>query len=58
MARIIDNENGRRMIKLSTNDIFMIVSMYQQKCSDCKDFTYDEVRKILNLERFYLPEDI
>lgn len=57
MAQIIDNPNGRKMIKLSTDDILMIVSLYQQKCN-CKDYTYDEVRKSLSGGRFYLPEDM
>ena len=56
MAQIIDNSTGRRMIKLSTDDILMIVSLYQQKCN-CKNFTYDEVRKALSNGQFYLPED-
>jgi hypothetical protein len=56
MAQIIDNSTGRRMIKLSTDDILMIVSLYQQKCN-CRNFTYDEVRKALNTGQFYLPED-
>ena len=57
MARIIDNTQGRRMIKLSTDDILMIVSLYQQKCN-CKNYTYDEVRNALSAGQFYLPEDI
>jgi hypothetical protein len=57
MAQIIDNPNGRRMIKLTIDDILMIVSMYQQKCN-CKNYTYDEVRMALSSGRFYLPEDI
>lgn len=57
MAQIIDNPNGRKMIKLSTDDILMIVSLYQQRCNS-RDYTYDEVRKALNEGKFYLPEDI
>ena len=57
MARIIDNSSGRRMIRLSIDDILMIVSMYQQKCN-CRDYTYDEVRKALSIGQFYLPEDV
>lgn len=56
MARIIDNPIGRRMIQLSTDDILMIVSIYQQHCN-CRDYTYDEVRKAIDLNRFYLPVD-
>lgn len=57
MATIIDNPNGRRMIKLSIDDILMVVSIYQQKCN-CKNFTYDEVRLALQSGQFYLPEEI
>ena len=57
MAKIIDNQVGRRMIRLSIDDVLMIVSMYQQKCN-CKNYTYDEVRKALSLGQFYLPEDV
>jgi len=56
MALIIDNDNGRRMIKLSVDDVLMVISMYQQKCN-CKDYTYDEVRLALKANNFYLPED-
>ncbi len=57
MARIIDNPSGRRMIRLSIDDILMIVSVYQQKCN-CKNYTYDEVRQALSAGQFYLPEDV
>jgi len=56
MALIIDNTAGRRMIKLSVDDILMVISMYQQKCN-CKDYTYEEVRLALKNNNFYLPED-
>jgi hypothetical protein len=57
MARIIENLSGRRVIKLNVDDIFTIVSMYQQKCSS-KCFTYEEARKVLDSGQYYLPEDI
>jgi len=57
MAIVIDNPAGRRMIKLSTDDILSVVSMYQQKCN-CKNFTYEEVRTVLKNSEIYLPEDI
>lgn len=56
MALIIENMCGRRMIRLSVDDILTVVSMYQQKCN-CKDYTYREVRDILTDNNFYLPED-
>lgn len=57
MARIIDNPNGRRAIRLSTDDVLMIVTMYQQRCN-CKEYTYDEVRVALAKSSFYIPEDM
>jgi hypothetical protein len=57
MANILDNPAGRSMIKLSIDDVLMIVSMYQQKCN-CRNFTYDEVRKALSSGQFYLPVDV
>lgn len=57
MAKIIENPSGRRMIKLSTDDIFMVVSLFQQKCN-AKTYTQQEAREVLSLERFYLPEEV
>ncbi len=57
MAKVIENVQGRRLIRLSTEDIFSIVSLYQQRCS-LKAYTHDEARKILGKERFYLPEEL
>ena len=56
MALIIDNSNGRRMIKLSVDDVLTVVSMYQRKCN-CKSYTYEEIRQTLKENCFYLPED-
>lgn len=57
MAKIVDNPNGRRMIRLSVDDILMIVSMYQQKCNT-KGFDYNEVRSTLKSNDIYLPEEV
>ena len=56
MAYVIDNPNGRRMVKLSIDDILTVVSMYQQKCN-CKNLTYDDIRQALKDYDVYLPED-
>ncbi|GEM_PF-924339 len=56
MALIVDNPHGRRMVRLSIDDILMVVSMYQQKCN-CKNYTHEEVRQALKNNSFYLPED-
>jgi len=57
MAQIINNVSGRRLIKLSVDDILMIVSLYQEKCS-CKNYTQEEIRRSLSGQDFYLPEEI
>ena len=56
MALIIDNPNGRRMIRLSIDDVLMVVSMYQQRCN-CRNLTYEEIRQALDKNCFYIPED-
>ena len=56
MAIVINNPTGRRMIRLSTDDVLSVVSMYQQKCN-CKSFTHEEIRQILTSADLYLPED-
>ena len=55
MAQIIENKIGRRLIKISTNDIFSIVKEYQQilSANNKKD-----IRKILDKAHFYLPEEV
>jgi len=56
MALIIENNAGRRMVKLSTDDVLTVVSMYQQKCNS-KNYSYEEIREIIRKNCFYLPED-
>lgn len=56
MAKIIDNNLGRRTILLNTNDIVNIVREYQNVCVG--KFSYQEVRNILDELEFYLPEDM
>lgn len=56
MAKIIENLNGRRNIKLNTDDIIDIVREYQ--CLTCNCDNYEEIRKIISSTSFYLPEDI
>ncbi len=56
MAYIIENQKGRRMIRLNTNDIIDIVREYQNiTCNSC---TYNEIREKLNKKELYIPEDI
>lgn len=57
MARIIEASNGgRRIIKMSVNDIFSVVQDYQRivpRASSSKD-----ARDILEDIVIYLPEDV
>lgn len=56
MARIIENENGRRLIKMSTDDILSIVREYQRIIKNPK--TYEAIRMVLSKACMYIPEDI
>ena len=56
MAKIIENNSGRRTIRLSTNDIIDVVREYQALSKGC--FSYEETRKVISEVSFYLPEDI
>lgn len=57
MAKVLENPNGRRMIRLSTNDVFMVVNQYQQICNS-RILDSKEARKLLIRNQFYLPEDV
>lgn len=57
MAKVLENPNGRRIIKLSIDDVFMIISQYQQICN-FKTLDSAEARDILSDNCFYLPEDV
>ncbi len=57
MAKIIENSQGRRMIRLSIDDIFMVIGQYQQ-LSASKILEEPDARKLLSKNFFYLPEDI
>lgn len=56
MARIIENDFGRRNIKVSTDDIISIVREYQRIVGTSKN--YEEVRKILDRNNVFLVEDL
>ena len=53
MARII--ESGRRLIKLSVDDILSVVREYQKTVQ--KSCCYEHTRELLSKRDFYLPED-
>jgi len=57
MAKIIENSSGRRTIRLSVEDIFMVIAQYQQISAsgilDCEN-----ARKLLSKNFVYLPEEL
>ena len=55
MANIIENLYGRRIIKMSTDDVISIVREYQNTAG--RYSTYKELRKKLDKKDFYIPED-
>jgi|APHig6443718053_1056840.scaffolds.fasta_scaffold00005_73 hypothetical protein len=57
MAKIIENSNGRRMIRLSVDDVFMVIGQYQQ-LSASKILQSVDARKLLSKNFVYLPEEL
>ena len=53
---IIENDFGRRNIKVSTDDVISIVREYQQLVGVGKN--YDEIRKILDRNNIFLVEEL
>lgn len=56
MAAIVENMHGRRLIRISTDDVISIVKEYQN-CA-CESESYKETREKLNKKEIYLPEDL
>lgn len=56
MAVILENNKGRRSIRLNVEDIIDIVREYQNIIKNEKNYT--EIRKKLKIVKFYLPEEI
>jgi len=56
MAKILENEKGRRLIKLDTNDVINVVREYQNLTYNLKN--YNEIRNTLDNCELYLTEDI
>lgn len=56
MAKIIENENGRRTVKMSVDDIISVVREYQRVVQNPK--TYEGIRMVLNQACMYLPEEV
>ena len=55
MAKIIENEKGRRMVKMSVDDIISVVREYQRVVKNPR--TYDGIRYVLSQASMYLPEE-
>jgi len=55
MARIIENDYGKRSVILSTDDVISVVKEYQTVSSGCKN--YEDVRNKLNKKNIFLPEE-
>ena len=53
MAKIIENLNGRRTIRLSVDDVFMVIGQYQQ-FSAAKILDAPDARKLLSKNFVYL----
>lgn len=56
MAKIIENEIGRRMVKMSVDDVISVVREYQRVVKLPENYEY--IRDVLSKEPIYLPEDI
>jgi len=56
MARILENEKGRRTIVLTTDDVLVLVKEYQAITKGLH--SYDEIRVALNNNKLFLPEEI
>ncbi len=56
MAKIIENKKGRRLIRISTDDIITIIREYQNTVINIKD--YNSIRERLDKKDIYLPEEI
>ncbi len=57
MARIIENEEGkRRLIKMTSDDVINIVREYQKHVKLKRN--YDEIRNQLEDCVIFIPEDI
>lgn len=56
MAKIIENEAGRRIVKMSVDDIICVVREYQRVVQNPQ--TYEGIRMILSQACMYLPEEM
>ncbi len=57
MARILENPMGRRLIRLSADDVMAVVSQYQQQLYGLEQRDFKSVQNRLQQVEFYLPEE-
>lgn len=59
MAKIIENGQGRRMIRLSPEDILTVVTQYQQQALAISNPPrFQELKSHLETFPLYLPEEL
>ncbi|MBX2859766.1 MAG: hypothetical protein KTR14_00915 [Vampirovibrio sp.] len=58
MAKIVENPQGRKMIRLTTDDVLSVVTMYKQQLKGGIPDRYEELTRLLKEREFYLPEDM
>lgn len=56
MAEIIENMHGRRLIRVSTDDVISLVKTYQTIA--CESESYSKIREKLDKTELYIPEDV
>lgn len=56
MAQIIENLHGRRLIRVSTDDLITLVKKYQEIA--LKSNSYEELRNKISQDNIYIPEDL
>jgi hypothetical protein len=59
MAKIIENNTGRRLIRLTPEDILSVVSLYQQhQNQESNSLSYQDLKLKLTENPMYLPEEV
>lgn len=56
MATIIENMSGRRIIRVSTDDVISLIKEYQATACGCH--SYEEIRSRLNQKELFIPEEM
>lgn len=57
MAKIVNNTSGRRMIRLTAEDILTVVTVYRQQFNMHSPLCYEDLKAKLNQQQLYLPEE-